>query len=138
MKSLATLRKNKKGFTLVEVIVVLVILAILAAILVPSLTGYIDKANQRAAIAECRACVMAAQTLASEDYALKPTTATCTTENIAKLAEVPEDNITAFTVGTVEPDVGKITVLTYKATSGQIIYYTLAGGYSTTAPVVAE
>ena len=30
---------NKKGFTLVEVIVVLVILAILAAILVPALTG---------------------------------------------------------------------------------------------------
>ena len=37
--------KNKKGFTLVELIVVLVILAILAALLVPALTGYIDKAN---------------------------------------------------------------------------------------------
>ncbi|MEA4823895.1 MAG: prepilin-type N-terminal cleavage/methylation domain-containing protein [Clostridiaceae bacterium] len=36
----------RKGFTLVEVIVVLVILAILAAILVPSLVGYIDKANE--------------------------------------------------------------------------------------------
>lgn len=69
MKSLAALRKNKKGFTLVEVIVVLVILAILAAILVPSLTGYIDKANQRAIVAETRACVMAAQTIASEKYA---------------------------------------------------------------------
>lgn len=38
--------KNKKGFTLVELIVVLVILAILAALLVPALTGYIDKANK--------------------------------------------------------------------------------------------
>ena len=37
--------KNQKGFTLVELIVVLVILAILAALLVPALTGYIDKAN---------------------------------------------------------------------------------------------
>ena len=37
--------KNKKGFTLVELIVVLVILAILAALLVPALTGYIDKAK---------------------------------------------------------------------------------------------
>ena len=35
---------HKKGFTLVEVIVVLVILAILAAILVPSMVGWIDKA----------------------------------------------------------------------------------------------
>ena len=44
--------KNKKGFTLVELIVVLVILAILAALLVPALTGYIDKANQEKVIAE--------------------------------------------------------------------------------------
>ena len=46
--------KDKKGFTLVELIVVLVILAILAALLIPTLTGYIDKANQRkGGIAEC-------------------------------------------------------------------------------------
>ena len=38
--------KDKKGFTLVELIVVLVILAILAALLVPALTGYIDKARK--------------------------------------------------------------------------------------------
>lgn len=35
--------KNKKGFTLVELIVVLVILAILAALLIPALTGYIGQ-----------------------------------------------------------------------------------------------
>lgn len=39
------LRGNKKGFTLVELIVMLVILAILIALLVPTLTGYIDRAN---------------------------------------------------------------------------------------------
>ncbi|MFR8745765.1 type II secretion system protein [Gemmiger formicilis] len=37
---------HKRGFTLVELIVVLVILAVLAALLVPSLTGYIDKAKK--------------------------------------------------------------------------------------------
>ncbi len=37
---------NKKGFTLIETIVVLVILAVLAAILVPSLVGWIDRANE--------------------------------------------------------------------------------------------
>lgn len=62
--------KDKKGFTLVELIVVLVILAILAALLVPALTGYIDKANQEKVIAECRSVVMAAQTTASEYYGL--------------------------------------------------------------------
>ena len=61
--------KNKKGFTLVELIVVLVILAILAALLVPALTGYIDRANKQAIIAETRSAVMAAQTIADEQYA---------------------------------------------------------------------
>ena len=40
-------KNNNKGFTLVELIVVLVILAILAAILVPALLGYIDRAREK-------------------------------------------------------------------------------------------
>ena len=41
------LLRNKKGFTLVEVIVVLIILAILAAMLVPAMTGWIDKSREK-------------------------------------------------------------------------------------------
>ena len=37
--------KNKKGFTLIEVVIVIVIIAILAAILVPNMTKWIDKAK---------------------------------------------------------------------------------------------
>ena len=40
-------KNDNKGFTLVELIVVLVILAILAAILVPALLGYIDEARNK-------------------------------------------------------------------------------------------
>lgn len=61
-------RSKKGGFTLVELIVVLVILAILAALLIPALTGYIDKAKEKSVIAETRQVVMAAQTLYDEEY----------------------------------------------------------------------
>ena len=37
---------NKKGFTLVEIIVVLVILAILAAIAITSVLGYVEDARK--------------------------------------------------------------------------------------------
>ena len=67
---LKKLKKNKKkGFTLVELIVVLVILAILAALLIPALTGYINKAKDKQITAETRQVVMAAQTLVDEQYA---------------------------------------------------------------------
>ena len=39
------LRKNKKGFTLIELIVVIAILAILAIIVVPRFSGFTDKAK---------------------------------------------------------------------------------------------
>lgn len=39
------LLRNKKGFTLIELIVVILILAILAAILVPAILKYVDQAN---------------------------------------------------------------------------------------------
>jgi prepilin-type N-terminal cleavage/methylation domain-containing protein len=38
--------ENKKGFTLIELIVVVAIIAILALILVPQVTGYIDNAKE--------------------------------------------------------------------------------------------
>ena len=60
--------KKNKGFTLVEVIVILVILAILAAVLIPSLTTYIDKAKEKGITANARAAYVATQAIASEVY----------------------------------------------------------------------
>lgn len=49
--------KRNKGFTMVELIVVIVIILVLAAVLVPSLLKYIRKAQEAAAIEECAGVV---------------------------------------------------------------------------------
>jgi prepilin-type N-terminal cleavage/methylation domain-containing protein len=54
------LSKNK-GFTLVELIVVLVILAILSAILIPTLLGYIEQAKSKKVFLNAQACLDAAR-----------------------------------------------------------------------------
>ena len=61
--------KNKKGFTLVEIIVVLVILAIMAAVVVPSMLGFIDKAKQSEETANARAIMVSTQAIVSEEIA---------------------------------------------------------------------
>lgn len=139
-------RRAKGGFTLVELIVVLVILAILAALLIPALTGYIDKAKEKSIIAETRSVVMAAQTLYDEQFANVKLDAadakitfnkkdatpkpTITFDDVAKLAEVKG------TINTIEADntrsntsttFGKITKVEYTRDGKKCIYED--GGY---------
>jgi prepilin-type N-terminal cleavage/methylation domain-containing protein len=58
--------KNKKGFTLIEIIVVLVILAILVAIAIPTMFGYIEEARAAEFAQEARIGYLAAQWVVSE------------------------------------------------------------------------
>lgn len=123
-------KENKKGFTLVELIVVLVILAILIALLVPALTGYIDKANKRKVETEARNALMACQTLATESYgksdAENPQATIGDTfyGDAKKLSEVP-GTISAVTLKKADGSkgVGKISTMTY-TNKGYTITYT--------------
>lgn len=56
------MKKNKKGFTLVEVIVVLVIVGLLMALAVPAVTKYINEASETKVASQVRAGYIGAQT----------------------------------------------------------------------------
>ena len=70
MTGLKRTLRSRRGFTLVELVVVLVIAGITASFAVPALTGYIDNAKEKQAVSETQACVMAATRIAAQNYAL--------------------------------------------------------------------
>lgn len=70
MTGLRRALRDRRGFTLVELIVVLVILGVLATFAVPALTGYIDSAKEKQAVSEAQACVMTATRQGAQNYAL--------------------------------------------------------------------
>ena len=126
-------KNNKKGFTLVEVIVVLVILAILAAIMIPALTGWIDKANKKTAVVEARTVLLALQTEVSENYAAKTGTTEAikvdnkkilaygndVTSDMEKLTDIDKigEKVTAAT-----PDGSTISTFTYTTDKYVVTY----------------
>ena len=70
MTGLKKALRSRRGFTLVELVVVLVIAGITASFAVPALTGYIDNTKEKQAVSETQACVMAATRIAAQKYAL--------------------------------------------------------------------
>lgn len=84
------LARDKKGFTLVELIVVLVILAILAAILVPTLIGYINQANTEKDYSTAQTVRVAAQSVLSDQYGRA-----ATDEAKAAITTINQDSKTA-------------------------------------------
>lgn len=69
-KKARILKGNEKGFTLVEILVVLVILAILAAALVPALIGFVNEAKGKAYVQEARTAYVAVQAKVTENVAV--------------------------------------------------------------------
>ncbi len=112
------IRENrKKGFTLVELIVIIVILAILAAALVPALLGYIDEARKSSYNEEAHSILTALQVVEDEKYAA---------------GEAPVASVTA----SMKTRVDKIVTPTV-ITSGTIAFKD-STGYSSSASVTGQ
>lgn len=62
------MKQNNKGFTLIEIMVIIVILAVLMAIAVPSVLKYADEGDKAQALDDAYACVSAAKYYGVRSY----------------------------------------------------------------------
>ena len=98
-------KRVNKGFTLVELIVVLVILAILAAILVPTLMGYIDKAKSESVLIDGRAYKDAAQAMFTELYGKQGDVPAGTPVVSGAVRSSASEPVTGYTKGNGDQDI---------------------------------
>lgn len=134
------LRNNKRGFTLVELIVVLTILAVLAAMLIPALQGYIEKSLETADVLHVREAYMEVLTASltndtenqvktvnlkqkQDDWqSMDPIT-------IAGITHYKKDGDTANWKGI--PTAGGVCTVSYDATVGVVFRWSESGGSNT-------
>ena len=132
MKNLKNkLKNNKKGFTLVEIIVVLVILAVLAAAAIPTMLGFVEDSKGKAEIANARAAYVACQSIATEEKASGTATlknswtyviADTTTDansgtNNKKLNQMLGTDLAGASVTPIISETGEVTKVVYKSTT---------------------
>lgn len=127
--------KEKKGFTLIEMIIVIAIIAILIALIAPNLMKYLGTAKQTKADAAAKTLYTAANTYLVEMYAKgTPVSATSTTWNQSNIDtnaptlmsdyfnsnEVKTDNSGKYTVSfTITfDDKGDISEVTWTGSDG--------------------
>ena len=130
-------RDGRGGFTLVELIVVLVILGILAAIMVPALLGWIDKAREKKYLLEARNVVLATQTVATGEYAAGKFTGNATLfinehkEEIFDIADITGGGSNDIREMEFQNDgdgnrIAIVKRLTYRTSDNMIIVYDIA------------
>ena len=134
MKLMERLKKDKKGFTLVEMIVVIVIIGILLAILVPGMFKYIQKAKDKQILVDARTAYLDIQMAAQELYSGNGITGADVVVAIPNGAKYQNDTPVSITRDgkTVKssisiPTGGVVTNVTVDATNGKVtgMTYTL-------------
>lgn len=91
------MKNNKKGFTLMEMLIVVAIIAVLVAIAIPVLNGTLEKAreatdaaNLRAAYAECAIAVLDEDVTGTPDVTLNKDTSTGKVISASKIVDATQ------------------------------------------------
>ncbi len=106
---------KKKGFTLIELIVVLAILGILASILVPSMLGIINNASTTSYKTNARSVYSAAQT-----YVINATSNGVTVNNVTFSASSTGDDKTVYDGVKSYVSAGLTEAIEFTVTSGVV------------------
>lgn len=125
MKKLNELKKNKKGFTLMEMIVVIVIIGILMAILVPGIVKWIGKAKDVQIEADARTAYLAVQGEVYSEFKTKDAAAAVgAVNNDTKLGEILKEagvdgKATVLGASDYDAETAHITKFTYTTKDGK-------------------
>lgn len=137
MKLMERLKKDKKGFTLVEMIVVIVIIGILLAILVPGMFKYIQKAKDKQILVDARTAYLDVQMAAQEAYGANGITgqnvATAFTNQLKDVSNQKVVTVTGSDSKSIEvtvdiPENGTLTVTEVDSTNGKVKAMTYTRG----------
>lgn len=111
---------NKKGFTLMEMLIVVAIIVVLVAIAIPVFTGQIEKANQATDAANVRAAYAEAVVSALENDG----NGTATTDSVMKSDKWDK-------LGDDNKEIGGVSVNDIAKTKGKTMTVTIANGVAT-------
>jgi prepilin-type N-terminal cleavage/methylation domain-containing protein len=134
MKSLKTKKSSKKGFTLMEMLIVVAIIAILVAIAIPTFTSSLNKAKAGADMANARSLYAAVQiaTLTDDSSEALPAAGTPSSVTFAKTTYTFNSEPTiAYKAATATED-GSWSITTAKigSTAAKTFTCTIPAGYT--------
>lgn len=121
------LRKNQKGFTIVELLIVVIVIAILAAISIVAYTGITNRANRSAAIEAANSVKSVAVTYNGANSAYPTSKALFVSGGTDPIAKLPSDiTFVASMVAGTAPASPKTVMVTQRGTAAAPTGFTIS------------